>query len=98
MVAGEGCRGRVIIQLDVMQPLPAAGLLREDWPTQFPNNSVVVESVCALVTRKGNPKNINGWDDLGEAPFGSKCRPRTHACVAVAGQEQQARTTGAGNT
>ncbi|EFN55953.1 hypothetical protein CHLNCDRAFT_10401, partial [Chlorella variabilis] len=72
---GSGTQARAVIDgmpadivalalpLDVIK-IADARLLREDWPTQFPNNSVVVESVCALVTRKGNPKNINGWDDL----------------------------------
>jgi sulfate transport system substrate-binding protein len=49
-------------------------LLRPDWPTQFPSNSVVVESVCAIVVRKGNPKNIRGWDDLGEGRRGVTAR------------------------
>ena len=31
---------------------------------KLPNGAVVAESVVALVTRKGNPKNIRGWDDL----------------------------------
>lgn len=31
---------------------------------KLPNRAVVAESVVALVTRKGNPKNIRGWDDL----------------------------------
>lgn len=31
---------------------------------KLPNRAVVAESVVALVTRKGNPKNIKGWDDL----------------------------------
>ena len=47
-------------------PLSPPGLLRADWPAAFPSNSVVCESVCAIVVRKGNPKNICGWEDLGE--------------------------------
>lgn len=43
-----------------------AGLIRQDWPAAFPNNSIVCESVCAIVVRAGNPKNIRGWEDLGE--------------------------------
>ena len=34
------------------------------WQTRVPNNAVVAESVVAIVTRPGNPKNIRGWDDL----------------------------------
>ena len=29
-----------------------------------PHHAVVAESVVAIVTRKGNPLNIRGWDDL----------------------------------
>ena len=29
-----------------------------------PNKAVVAESVVALVTRKGNPKNVTDWNDL----------------------------------
>ena len=41
-----------------------AGLIAPGWQQRLPNNAVVAESVVALVTRKGNPKNIRGWDDL----------------------------------
>ncbi len=41
-----------------------AGLIRPDWEAQFPNKSIVVESVVSIVVRKGNPLNIQGWDDL----------------------------------
>ena len=36
----------------------SAGLIRPGWAAQFPNGSVVVESVVSIVVRKGNPKNI----------------------------------------
>ena len=29
-----------------------------------PHDAVVAESVVAIVTRAGNPKNVRGWDDL----------------------------------
>ena len=29
-----------------------------------PNKAVVAESVVAIVTRKGNPKNVTEWNDL----------------------------------
>ena len=45
-------------------PRPAPGLIRPDWRAQFPCDSVVVESVVSIVVRKGNPKNIRGWEDL----------------------------------
>ncbi|WP_099798692.1 sulfate ABC transporter substrate-binding protein [Parathermosynechococcus lividus] len=41
-----------------------AGLIRSDWATQAPNNSIVTTSVCALITRPGNPKHLQTWQDL----------------------------------
>ena len=40
------------------------GLIDKDWQDRAPNRSVVCESHVAIVTRKGNPKNIKGWNDL----------------------------------
>ena len=40
------------------------GLIDKDWQERAPNKSVVCESHVAIVTRKGNPKNVKGWDDL----------------------------------
>ncbi|KAL3130825.1 hypothetical protein ABBQ38_000160 [Trebouxia sp. C0009 RCD-2024] len=40
------------------------GLIDKEWQERAPNKSVVCESHVAIVTRKGNPKNIKGWDDL----------------------------------
>ena len=50
----------------IFPPVPCAGLVRNDWPQQFPNNAVVGESLVSIVVRAGNPKNIRGWDDLGK--------------------------------
>jgi sulfate/thiosulfate transport system substrate-binding protein len=41
-----------------------AGLLPEDWQTQFPNNSAPYTSTIVLLVRKGNPKGIKDWDDI----------------------------------
>ena len=41
-----------------------AGLLRADWQKQLPHNSTPYSSTVVFLVRKGNPKNINGWDDL----------------------------------
>ncbi|URR35989.1 sulfate ABC transporter substrate-binding protein [Thermosynechococcus sp. HN-54] len=41
-----------------------AGLIRRDWASQAPHNSIVTTSVCALITRGGNPKNLQTWQDL----------------------------------
>ncbi|MEH3032953.1 MAG: sulfate ABC transporter substrate-binding protein [Aeromicrobium erythreum] len=40
-----------------------AGLVSKDWD-KGPNKGIVTDSVVVLVVRKGNPKNIQGWDDL----------------------------------
>src|SRR6188472_3058202 len=38
-------------------------LVADDWK-DGPNKGIVTQSVVAIVVRKGNPKNIKGWDDL----------------------------------
>ncbi len=62
----DGLPGDIValaLPLDV-DKICEAGLIRPGWQQRLPNNAVVAESVVALVTRKGNPKNIRGWDDL----------------------------------
>ncbi|MGB3789966.1 MAG: sulfate ABC transporter substrate-binding protein [Phormidesmis sp.] len=44
--------------------LEEGGLIEPGWEKEAPNDSIVTKSVAALVTREGNPKNIQGWDDL----------------------------------
>jgi sulfate transport system substrate-binding protein len=39
------------------------GLVAEDW-NAGPNQGIVTQSVVVLAVRPGNPKNIQGWDDL----------------------------------
>jgi len=41
-----------------------AGLIRRDWASQAANNGIVTTSMCALITRAGNPKNLQTWQDL----------------------------------
>jgi sulfate/thiosulfate-binding protein len=43
--------------------LVKAGKVDASW-TSEPHGGFVTNSVVALVTRKGNPKNIRSWDDL----------------------------------
>lgn len=43
--------------------LVKAGLVAEDW-NSGPTKGIVSDSVVVLVVRKGNPKNIQGWDDI----------------------------------
>ncbi|GAA0708786.1 sulfate ABC transporter substrate-binding protein [Dactylosporangium roseum] len=40
-----------------------AGLVDQRWD-DGPNKGIVSSSVVVLAVRKGNPKNIKGWDDL----------------------------------
>lgn len=47
-----------------MQRIEKAGLIQPGWENEAPNNSMVTESVAALVTREGNPKQIKTWQDL----------------------------------
>ncbi|MBN8420277.1 MAG: sulfate ABC transporter substrate-binding protein [Verrucomicrobia bacterium] len=41
-----------------------AGLIASDWQKRLPNNSAPYTSTIVFVVRKGNPKNIQDWDDL----------------------------------
>ena len=43
--------------------LVKAGVVSKDWDAN-PEKGIVTDSVVVLVVRKGNPKNITGWDDL----------------------------------
>ena len=47
-----------------MQRIEKAGLIQPGWENEAPNNSMVTQSVAALVTREGNPKKIKTWEDL----------------------------------
>jgi sulfate/thiosulfate transport system substrate-binding protein len=46
-----------------MTKLVDAGLVARDWNADQ-HKGMVTDSVVVLVVRKGNPKNIHGWDDL----------------------------------
>jgi sulfate/thiosulfate-binding protein len=41
-----------------------AKLLPADWQKRLPNNSTPYTSTIVFLVRKGNPKNIEDWDDL----------------------------------
>lgn len=41
-----------------------ADLIPENWQTRLPDNSSPYTSTIVLLVRKGNPKNIQDWDDL----------------------------------
>ena len=46
-----------------MQKLVDAGLVDAGW-NATPGKGLVTTSIVSFVVRKGNPKNIRGWDDL----------------------------------
>ena len=41
-----------------------AGLIKDGWVTEFGNDSAPYTSTIVFLVRKGNPKNIQDWDDL----------------------------------
>jgi sulfate transport system substrate-binding protein len=42
------------------------GLLAADWSKKFPNGAAPFYSTMVYLVRKGNPKQIKGWDDLAK--------------------------------
>ncbi|MGB3494019.1 MAG: sulfate ABC transporter substrate-binding protein [Elainellaceae cyanobacterium] len=46
------------------QKLEEAGLIEPGWEQEVSNGAIVHKSVAVLVMRDGNPKNIQGWEDL----------------------------------
>jgi len=40
------------------------GIISEDWQSKLENNSTPYTSTIVFLVRKGNPKNIQDWDDL----------------------------------
>lgn len=72
---GSGSQGRSVIdgiQADVVtlalaydiDAVAAAGLIDTDWQSRLADNSSPYTSTIVFLVRKGNPKNIQDWDDL----------------------------------
>ncbi|MGN1032711.1 MAG: sulfate ABC transporter substrate-binding protein [Intestinibacter sp.] len=72
---GSGKQGRSVIEgLDAdvvtlalaydIDEISQAGLIEEGWQSEFENNSCPYTSSIVFLVRKGNPKNIQDWDDL----------------------------------
>jgi sulfate/thiosulfate transport system substrate-binding protein len=40
-------------------------LVPQDWAQRLPNNSAPTTSISIILVRKGNPRNIRDWSDLG---------------------------------
>lgn len=73
--SGSGAQTRAVIDgLDAdvvalalaldMKKIEKVGLIQPGWENKTPNNGIVTKSVAALVTREGNPKQIQTWKDL----------------------------------
>jgi sulfate/thiosulfate transport system substrate-binding protein len=45
-------------------------LVPADWAKRLPNNSAPTTSISVILVRKGNPKNIRDWSDLGRPGVG----------------------------
>lgn len=50
-----------------------AGLLPADWRARLPNQSVPYYSAVVFLVRKGNSKNVQGWEDLARPEVTSLC-------------------------
>ncbi|WP_202615666.1 sulfate ABC transporter substrate-binding protein [Ureibacillus xyleni] len=73
---GSGKQGRAVIDglqadvvtlalaYDIDQIAATRQLLNEDWQSEFEYNSSPYTSTIVFLVRKGNPKNIQDWDDL----------------------------------
>ena len=62
----EGCNADVVTlalehDVDLIQ---RTGLIDEGWIDEFPQDSSPYTSTIVFLVRKGNPKDINDWDDL----------------------------------
>ena len=72
---GSGKQGRAVIEgleADVVtlalgydiDAISDAGLIDAKWQTEFEHNSSPYTSTIVFLVRKGNPKDIQDWDDL----------------------------------
>ena len=74
--AGSGKQARSVIDgleadvvtlalsYDIDSIVKKSGYINEQWQKQLPFNSAPYVSTIVFMVRKGNPKNINNWDDL----------------------------------
>ncbi|WP_342594691.1 thiosulfate ABC transporter substrate-binding protein CysP [Salinicola lusitanus] len=62
----QGLRADVVTfnQVTDVNVLADAGLVAKDWQERYPNNASPYYSTTAFLVRKGNPKQIENWDDL----------------------------------
>jgi len=50
-----------------IESLHRFGLVADNWQRNFPNAASPYSSTIVFVVRKGNPKNLHDWPDLGAA-------------------------------
>ena len=73
---GSGSQTRAVIEgLDAdlvalalaadVQKLEQVGLIKPGWQNDLPLRSMITNSTVAFMTRKGNPKQVHSWTDLG---------------------------------
>jgi sulfate transport system substrate-binding protein len=48
----------------LIPPLVDAGIVKAGWETRLPSGASPASSVIAIIVRGGNPKKIQGWQDL----------------------------------
>lgn len=53
-------------QANDIDMLADRGLVTADWAKKFPNNAAPYYSTMVFLTRKGNPKNVQKWEDLAK--------------------------------
>lgn len=66
MAVASGLEADVVTmnQSPDIQMLADLGLVAADWQQQFPHNATPYTTTTVFLVRKGNPKNIQDWDDL----------------------------------
>lgn len=52
------------VAIDITAIAEKTDLIDPDWQSELPHDSSPYTSVAVLLVREGNPKNINGWEDL----------------------------------
>lgn len=74
---GSGSQTRAVIdglEADIVhlalaldtKKIEKAGLIEPGWEKEVPNEGIVSKSVGAIVTREGNPKGLQTWEDLSK--------------------------------
>ena len=48
----------------MLMPIENAGMIDEGWKEELPDDSAPYTSTIVFLVRKGNPKDIQDWDDL----------------------------------